>query len=72
MLERIVVGRDVLDHHALKFVVVSRVKYEDSDTPDAFVVELRYSDETVGWLQGWEDISYDYLREYAGRLGVTV
>ena len=67
MLERVVVGRDVLEHKGLTFQVVERVKY-DCDEPDAFIVQLSNGTDTVGWLQGWEDLSYDYLREYEARL----
>lgn len=67
MLERIVVDKDVLRHRGLTFIVLERVKY-DCDEPDSFLVALGKGDKRVTWLQGWDNISYDYMREYEKQL----
>lgn len=72
MLERTIVGKDILDHHLLRFHVEGPVKYKQSGEPDAFAVCLSTATESICWLQGWDDLDFNYLREYAGRLGVVL
>ena len=67
MMERVVVDKDVLEHRGLEFQVINRIKYE-CEEEDAFIVQLRKGDKRVGWLQGWQDLSYDYMREYERQL----
>lgn len=74
MMERVIVGDDILKHHGLKFTVVKSIEYKDAAEPNAFAVQLLNTEtgESVGWLQGDADLDYNYMREYARQLGVCV